>query len=192
VKPPEAAAPAARDPIDAVRALIYFLAILLVGLGVVVYLLVQRRDAVRASTSRGDGFAKDLNTTYGQVEGLLKSYSESGAGEARERTTEWLTKRHEVAGIDQKQVRIDPWKNRRKVEGGEKPFEENYLRVRVTGVPREKAMQFVWNVERQSTMMRSLSLKLERTTGKDIAPEADVWNVDILFGYRVSGRKEGS
>ncbi len=176
----EAARPGEQEEdLDLVRATIWFLGILLVGLLVVVWALERRAEsfqkAVEAAKEAGPKMAHDFD----QVRKLLARYKEGGAGQARFATQTWMAERYGNARIGDAQVGIEQWRNR-----PTKEYVENYLKVNVKGITREQALHFVWNVERVSTIMRTIDLKLSRAGGRD-EPEADKWDMVVTFGYRV-------
>jgi len=186
-EPARPAAPAGDgDEVDVVRAAIYFLGILLVGLVVVLGVLLHLRDGYREAVGEGEKRLPELARTYDQVRRLLKSYQEGKAEQARKETQTWMKERYGAAQIADGQVAIGPWRSR-----PTKDYDENAVQVTIDGVSREIAMHFVWNVERVSTKMRTLDLRLRRTTGVKDA-EADSWKLVVTFGYRVPrGFKEG-
>jgi hypothetical protein len=96
-----AAEKAAKDEVDLVRAAIYFLGILLVGLGAVYYLLSGKKDQYLGAVEYGEKNLKTMAAKYDSVRALVKQYKESGAGEARNETATWLKLRYQQAGIDQ-------------------------------------------------------------------------------------------
>ncbi|MHC4820157.1 MAG: hypothetical protein ACYTDX_00380 [Planctomycetota bacterium] len=167
------------DDIDIVRALIYFLGILLVGLVVVVWLLQGKRDEFTNAVQYSERELPKLAKQYEEIRGLLREYAEGDAGDARDKTATWMRERYSAAAIQPSQVTINPWKNRPYRE-----YEENGVKVVVKGIPRENAMRFVWNVERISTKMRTISMRLNRAAPRD-QPEADLWDLTVEFGYRV-------
>lgn len=176
----------AKDDVDIVRAAIYFLGILLVGLGVVLYVLQGRRDDFRRSV---DSAAKNLPAMavrYDAVRALLKQYKDSGADDARNHTLTWLQARYQPAGIQTTQVSVEKWSER-----PSKDYIEYFVDVIVKGVPESQAVHFLWNVEKVSPKMRTIETKLTRTPPNN-APETDLWELKATFGYRVPrGMKEG-
>jgi hypothetical protein len=169
----------AKDDVDLVRAAIYFLGILLVGLCVVYWLLAGRRDQYLSAIEYGEKNLKAMATQYETVRGLVKQYKDSGADEARRETATWLKLRYQQAGIDQKQVKTDPWKDR-----PSKEFIENYVDVTVKDVRLDQAVHFLWNVEKVSPKMRTIESTLTRTAPNN-APETDLWELRASFGYRI-------
>lgn len=170
---------AAKDDVDLVRAAIYFLGILLVGLCVVYWLLAARRDRYLAAIEYGEKNMKAMAAQYDSVRGLVKQYKDSGADEARKETATWLKQRYQQAGIDPKQVKTEKWNER-----PSKDFIEYYVDVIVTGVRIEQAVHFLWNVEKVSPKMRTIETKVSRSAPNN-APETDVWELRASFGYRV-------
>ncbi len=185
--PPGGEAKAGADEVDVVRATIYFLCVLLAGLGVVYLVLLSKRDGFREAVAWGEKDGKRLAGTYDEVKGLLKEYENSRATEARRNTQTWLKARYENADIQTEKVVVDPWSER-----PSKDHVEHCVNVTVKGVPRRNAVQFLWNVERMSTKMRTIEMKLTRVPPSNTQPEADVWDLKATFGYRVPrGMKEG-
>jgi hypothetical protein len=181
------AADAPEDEADLVRASVYFMAFLLLGLIGVTAILISQRDTKRAAVDAASESAPKLAQTYDQVRKLLAKYKEGGAGQARYETQTWMSERYTSARIDHGQVSIGEWRNR-----PQKEYEENSLQVTIKGVSRVQAVQFVWNVERVSTIMRTIEMKLTRSGGRDDV-EADKWDLVVTFGYRVpKGFKESS
>lgn len=170
---------AAKDDVDLVRAAIYFLGILLVGLCVVYWLLAGKRDQYLSAIEYGEKNMKAMATQYETVRGLVKQYKDSGADEARKETATWLKLRYQQAGIDQKQVKTDPWKDK-----PSKDFIEHDVDVTVKDVRLDQAVHFVWNVEKVSPKMRTIEAMLTRTAPNN-APETDLWELRASFGYRV-------
>lgn len=185
--PGDAAPKAEGEDVDVVRATIYFLAILLAGLGVVYLVLLSKRDGYREAVAWGEKNGRLLAGTYDGVKGLLKEYENSHADEALKNLQGWLKQRYAAADIQDNQVGTDKW--------GSQLFKDSvewYVKVKVKNVPRRNAVQFVWNVERMSTKMRTIEMTLKRTAPAG-QPEADVWELGATFGYRVPrGMKEGS
>jgi hypothetical protein len=172
------AAEGAKDEVDVVRAAIYFLGILLVGLSVVLWVLLRQRDAFRDAVSYGDKNLKAMAAQYEGVAGLLKQYKESGADEARRETRTWLGGRFKAAGIPEGKVITESWKER-----PQKEFIENYVDVVVKDQPLDRLVHFLWNVERMSTKMRTIEMRLSRSAPNN-APETDNWELKAAFGYR--------
>lgn len=168
-----------KDDVDLVRAAIYFLGILLVGLCVVYYLLAAKRDQYLSSIEYGEKNMKTMAAQYEAVRGLVKQYKDSGADEARKETATWLKLRYQQAGIDPKQVKTEKWNER-----PSKDYIESYVDVIVTGVRLEQAVHFVWNVEKVSPKMRTIETKISRSAPNN-APETDLWELRSSFGYRV-------
>ena len=176
----------AKDEVDVVRAAIYFLGILLVGLVVVLYFLQQKRDALRAAVTYGEKNLRPMAAQYDQVQALVKQYRDSGADEALINIRSWLKQRFVQAGIQDGQVTTDKWNER-----PQKDFVEHYVPVVVKGVTLAQATHFLWNVEKVSPKMRTIESKLTRTPPNN-APETDLWELKASFGYRVPrGMKEG-
>ncbi len=172
---PEAAA----DEVDVARAATYFLGILLAGLVGVLFLLQSKRDEFRDAVSYGEKNLKKMAGQYDGVRGLLKEYTLSGADEAERNTNGWLKQRYSNAGIQDAQVTTERWTDRPK-----KDYVERLVNVVVKGVQRQQAVQFIWNVEKMSTKMRTIEMKLNRTAPNNNR-EADVWELRVAFGYRV-------
>jgi len=170
---------AAKDDVDLVRAAIYFLGILLVGLGVVYWLLAGKRDQYLSAVEYGEKNMSNMATQYEMVRGLVKQYKDSGADEARKETATWLKQRYQGAGIDPKQVKTEKWNER-----PSKDFVEHYVDVIVSGIRLDQAVHFLWNVEKVSPKMRTIETKLSRSAPNN-APETDVWELRASFGYRV-------
>jgi hypothetical protein len=184
----EQAAPAAeaRDEVDLARAAIYFLAILLVGLLVVYWVLGQQRDKYREAVDFGSRNLPSMAGQYDAVRGLLKQYKDSDAGEARNSTRTWLQQRYKNAGIPDTAVSTEKWNER-----AAKEYSEWYVDVVVKGQTRERLVHFLWNVERMSSKMRTIEMKLTRVAPANAA-ETDNWDLRASFGYRVPrGFKEG-
>lgn len=177
----------AGDEVDVARAAIYFLGILLLGLVVVLFVLWSKRDEYRTAVEYGERNLKKMAVTYDQVKGLLKQYGDSGAEVARRSTQTWLKDRYTNANIQDSQVTTEKWSER-----PSKDHIEHSVDVVVKGVQRQHAIQFLWNVEKMSTKMRTIEMKLVRTAPNN-QPEADVWELRATFGYRVPrGMKDGS
>lgn len=181
------AAEAAKDEVDVLKAAIGFLAIVLVGLGGVLYFLVRQRDGLRAAVEYGEKNLKATAAQYDSVRGLIKQYKDSGADEARRETASWLKGRYSAAGIQDSQVSTTgKWDDR-----PAKEYVENSVDVTVKNLRREQAVHFLWNVERMSPKMRTIEMTLRRTA-PPTAPESDVWELKASFGYRVPrGFREG-
>ena len=173
------------DEADVVRAAIYFLIVLLVGLVVVLLFLRGKRDDFREAVQYGEKNMKKMAATYDGVRGLLKEYETSHADEAQTSTSTWLKQRYSAALIQDAQVTVEPWKNR-----PSKDFVENYVDVVVKATARQNAVQFLWNVERSSTKMKTIEMSLKRAAPNN-QPDADIWDLHATFGYRVPrGLKE--
>ena len=183
-KPAEAEA-GPKDEVDVVRAAIYFLGILLVGLGAVLWVLRGLRDDYRLAVEFGEKNLRNMAVQYDGVRGLLKQYKESGADEARRETRSWLKQRFTAAGIQDGQVETQKWNDR-----PSKDFIEHYVDVVVRGVTQAQAVHFLWNVEKVSPKMRTIEMKLARAAANN-PPETDLWELRASFGYRVPrGMKE--
>jgi hypothetical protein len=181
-----AGAEGAKDDVDVVKVAVWFLLVLLVGLTAVLFVLQKYRDDFRAAVEFGEKNLKETAGKYDAVKGLLKTYKDSGADEARRETRTWLKARYTAAGINDGQVTTLKWQ-----EKPSKDYMENFVDVVLKDVPREKAIHFLWNVENMSTKMRTIEMTLRRTP-PNTAPEADVWELKASFGYRVPrGFKEG-
>jgi hypothetical protein len=174
-----AAGDAPKDEVDFVRAAIYFLGILLLGLGAVYAVLLHQRDGFRASVQYGEKNLKAMDTQYEQVGSLLKQYKDSGADEAEKQTRTWLQQRYKAAGIQDGQVATESWKDK-----PQRDYMERYVDVVVKGVRRDQAVHFLWNVEKVSPKMRTIEMKLSRQAPAN-APETDLWELRASFGYRV-------
>jgi len=170
---------AAKDEVDLVRAAIYFLGILLVGLSAVYYLLAGKRDEYLSAIEFGEKNLKTMGSQYDSVRYLVKQYKDSGADEARRETATWLKLRYQQAAIDQKQVTTEKWNER-----PAKDYIEYYVDVIVKGVRMDQAIHFLWNVEKVSPKMRTIESKLSRNAPNN-APETDLWELRASFGYRV-------
>lgn len=168
-----------RDEVDVLKAAIWFLAIVLAGLGAVLVLLMRQRDGFLAAVEYGEKNLKTTATQYDDVRRLIKQYRDSGADEARKETRSWLQQRYKAAGIQDGQVKTEKWS-----EKPAKDYVENFVDVVVTGVRRDQAVHFLWNVERVSPKMRTIEMTLRRTAPAN-APESDVWELKSAFGYRV-------
>jgi hypothetical protein len=176
----------AKDEVDVVRAAIYFLAILLVGLGVVLWVLQGKRDEYRRSLDYAAKSLPSMAARYDAVRALLKQYKDSGADDARNHTLTWLQARYLPAGIQIPQVAVEKWNER-----PSKDYIEYFVDVIVKGVPESQAVHFLWNVEKVSPKMRTIETRLTRTPPNN-APETDLWELKATFGYRVPrGMKEG-
>jgi hypothetical protein len=174
-----AGAPEAKDEVDLVRAAIWFLGILIVGLGGVYAVLLRQRDGYREAVQYGEKNLKAMAVQYDQVAALLKQYEESGADEAEKATRTWLQQRYRAAGIQDGQVATENWKDK-----PQRDHLERAVDVVVKNVRRDQAVHFLWNVEKVSPKMRTLSLQLRRQ-GPANQPEADNWELKASFGYRV-------
>lgn len=183
----EAPEPAAKDEVDFVRAAIYFLGILLLGLGAVYAVLLHQRDEFRAAVQYGEKNLRLMDVQYEQVSALLKQYEESGADEAEKQTRTWLKQRYGAAGIQDGQVVTESWH-----EKPQREYLERGVDVVVKNVRRDQAVHFLWNVEKVSPKMRTIEMKLTRQAPAN-APETDNWELRASFGYRVPrGMKTGS
>jgi len=179
--------PEAKDEVDIVRAAIYFLAILIVGLGVVYVILRGQRDDLLEAIQYGEKNLKPMAGQFDQINGLLKQYKESGAEEARVTPRTWLQARYKAAGIQDGQVITEKWSERPQRE-----YSEWHLEVIVKNIRRDQAAHFVWNVEKVSPKMRTIEMKLTRAAPGN-APETDNWELRASFGYRVPrGMRTGS
>ena len=170
---------AAKDDVDLVRAAIYFLGILLVGLCVVYWLLAGKRDQYLSAIEYGEKNMKGMATQYEAVRSLVKHYKDSGADEARKETATWLKLRYQQAGIDAKQVKTDPWQDK-----SMKDYSENWVEVIVKDIRLDQAVHFLWNVEKVSPKMRTIGSTLTRSAPNN-APETDLWELRASFGYRI-------
>jgi hypothetical protein len=183
----EAAEPGtvAKDEVDVVRAAIYFLGILLVGLVVVLFFLREKRDDLRDAVAWGTKSLPEMAGQYDEVRSRVKLYRDSGADEALREIRTWLQQRTRTAGIQDGQVTTEKWSVR-----AQRDHEEHYVPVVVKGVTLAQATHFLWNVEKVSPKMRTIDLTLRRTAPNN-APETDLWEVKASFGYRVPrGLKE--
>jgi hypothetical protein len=168
-----------KDEVDFVRAAIYFLGILLVGLGAVYAVLLHQRDGFREAVAYGEKNLKEMAARYDQVAALLKQYEESGADEAEKATRTWLQQRYKAAAIPDGQVITESWKDK-----PQRDHLERYVDVVVKNVRRDQAIHFLWNVEKVSPKMRTINLQLRRQ-GAANQPEADNWELKASFGYRI-------
>ncbi len=176
----------AKDEVDLARAAIYFLVILLAGLLVVFGFLVKHRDQFREAVDYGARSLPAMADQYDKVRGLLKQYKESGADEARKETRTWIEQRAKAANIPGNAVTTEKWQDKPL-----KDYVENFVPVVVRGQPRDRLIHFAWNVERMSTKMKTIEMKLTRVAPNN-APETDVWDMRVSFGYREPrGAKEG-
>jgi len=170
---------APKDEVDFVRVAIYFLGILIVGLGALYAVLLHQRDSFRSSVQYAEKNLKGMDTQYEQVTALLKQYKDSGADEAEKQTRTWLQQRYKAAGIQDGQVATESWKDK-----PQRDYLERYVDVVVKGVRRDQAVHFLWNVEKVSPKMRTIEMKLNRQAPAN-APETDLWELRASFGYRV-------
>jgi hypothetical protein len=180
----------AKEEMDLLRLLVPFLAFFLVFLaGITLYLRSQRdafADAIRYAEENNR--LKNLAVTYAEVDALIDTFGKGNAGTAQSDAATWMKERYGAAGIQPGQVTLDPWK-----PIARRDYEENYCRVVIKGIPRQKATHFLWNVERATTKLRTISLKLDRASGSRGTPDADMWDLTVSFGYRVPrGAKDGS
>ena len=182
------------DETDFLRAAIWFMGFLLAGFVVVFLVLVHKRDQHREAVALGEKIQKNNETTlknmatnYESVKGLIKEYENSHAEEVQKNLQSWLGERYKTAGIQTTQVVAEPWKDTRSKE-----YIEYYVPITMKGITRQQAISFVWSVERVSTKMRTIELKLTRQVQANQPPETDVWELKVSFGYRVPrGVKEG-
>ena len=185
----EATAPAAedaKDEVDLARAAIYFLVILIVGLLVVQWFLVRRRDQYRDAVEFGLKNLQPMAAQYDAVRGLIRQYRESGADEAMKETRSWLEQRAKAAGIPVNALTTEKWQPK-----SSRDYVENFVNVVVKGQPRDRLVHFVWNTERMSTKMKTIEMKIARNAPNN-APETDNWDLRVSFGYREPrGIKEG-
>jgi hypothetical protein len=184
----KAAAPESeeKEDLDLVRLLVPFLGFFLLFLLGITWYLGRQRDALQLAVTEGQKKLPGLATAYQDIEQLVGTFRQGNAGLARSDTASWMKERYTAAGIQASQVTLDPWK-----AVPRKDYEEHYVRVVVRGIPREKALHFLWNVERATTKLRTVTMKLDRSGGRQ-APEADIWDLTVTFGYRIPrGAKEG-
>jgi len=178
--------PGGGDELDVLRLYVWGMGFLTVALGIVLYVMIGKADNVENRVKNGRAKLERIATAKSEIQGMLNVYKTNREDEARTKALTWFAAVWRSKGINDASIKYNEWDEspRRDASGF---LEENIsfgfnARAPLT---REKVAAFCHAVERKSSRLRVLELKLNRAGKKDQELAGDEWYGKVMIGYRI-------
>jgi len=175
--------PAAGDELDVVKVYIWVMVVMtVVLLGVVWYTSGQVTDTQKKVASAEKSFTPFAETKQ-EIQSMLNVYTANREDEARLQPNTWFSRVWQRKGINDQSMRPQAWTEKFNARGN---FDENSIELKFDNknpLTRQQIGQLCHEIERESTRLRLIELKLRRAGRKDSYDE-DAWSGSVVVGYR--------
>ena len=175
--------PAQGDELDLIKVYIWVMLAMTVVLGGVVWLthsqVAETRDRVEFARRN----LAEFEQAKREIRAMLDVYTANKEDEARLQPLTWFSRGWKQKGIDDQSVRPQAWQEKYNARGN---FDENFIELKFDNrnpLTRKQIGELCHEIERASTRLRLLELKLRRAGRKDDY-EADEWHGSVTVGYR--------
>ena len=121
--------------------------------------------------------------TKQEVNAMLNVYTANKEDEARLQPLTWFSRVWQRKGITDQSIRPGAWQEKYNARGN---FDENFIELKFDNknpLSRKQIGEFCHEIERASTRLRLIELKLRRAGRKD-SFEEDTWSGSVTVGYR--------
>ncbi len=151
----------------------------------------DRAEAAEKSVKQGQRLLKKFAEAKSEVNSLLQVYSDNNEEDARYEPFTWFSEIWKRKGIDNASLNLGAWREQPLyvVKGG---YYEEQIEIKVVSkkpLEREAIAKLCHEIERQSTRLRILELKLSRKLKKG-EYDKNEWSGRIQIGYRWQKAKE--
>jgi hypothetical protein len=185
------AAPPAGPEADVFKIYVWAMLVPIVVLAGLYFWAADRAEAAEKSVAQGRKLLDDFAEAKSEVNSLLKVYSDNNEEDARYEPFTWFSGIWQRKGIDNSAINLGAWRDQPLyvVKGG---YYEEQIEIKVNSknpLPRESIAKLCHEIERASTRLRILELKLSRKLKKD-EYDKDEWSGRIQIGYRWQKAKE--
>ncbi len=174
---------AAGDELDLIKVYVWVMvAVTVVACGVVWYMngrVEETRKRIEYARKSLVPFAEAKQ----EIVSMLNVYTANKEDEARLQPLTWFSRVWQRKGINDQSVRPGRWLEKYNSKGN---FDENFIELKFNNkspLTREQIGGFCHEVERASTRLRLIELKLRRAGRKD-SYEDDAWSGSVTVGYR--------
>jgi len=172
------------EELDLIKVYIWVMIAMTIVLGaVVVYTRSQVEDTQKRIEFARKSCWGDFAETKQEIKAMLNVYTANREDEARLQPLTWFSRVWQRKGISDQSVRPGAWQEKYNAKGN---FDENFIELRFDNrnpLTREQIGTLCHEIERESTRLRLIELKLRRAGRKD-SFEEDAWSGSVTVGYR--------
>lgn len=171
------------DELDVVKVYIWVMAVMTVVLAGVVWFTSTQVDDTQKRVATAQKSLAPFAETKQEIQAMLNVYTANREDEARLQPLTWFSRVWQRKGISDQSIRPQAWQEKFNARGN---FDENSIELKFdnkTPLTRSQIGQLCHEIERESTRLRLIELKLRRAGRKDSFDE-DAWSGSVVVGYR--------
>ena len=186
----EAAAPG--DELDVLKVYVWVMLLMSVALAVVLWLMHERATNAKSRVEKGNKKLIEFAEAKQEIQAMINVYKTNKEDEARDTPLTWFSEIwRKRAGILDPSIKFGEWDESPRFDHKGNYYEENIsigFSARAP-LPREKIAALCHEIERASTRLRVLELKISRA-GKRDQLDGNEWHGKVMIGYRIPDVKE--
>ena len=172
------------EELDLIKVYIWVMVAMTIVLGVVVvYTNSQVEETRKRIAFARETCWTDFAETKQEINAMLNVYTANREDEARLQPLTWFSRVWQRKGISDQSVRPGAWQEKYNAKGN---YDENFIELRFDNkapLTRKQIGELCHEIERQSTRLRLIELKLRRAGRKDSFDD-DAWAGSVTVGYR--------
>jgi hypothetical protein len=156
----------------------------LVLAGIFWWLVWMRLDDVQRNLAQGNAWKNDFAQMQSEIQAMLNVHKQNKEDIARDAPQTWFSTIWRRKGINDAAMVLGTWKNPPTFNAKGRYYEEQ-IDVNFTGkppLPRQSIAEFCHEVEKSSTRLRIIELKIHRANHDNF--DGDEWGGKATIGYR--------
>jgi hypothetical protein len=171
------------DELDLIKVYIWVMVAMTVVLAGVVWFTSSQVDETRKDIEFARKNLQTFAETKQEIGAMLNVYTANKEDEARLQPLTWFSRVWQRKGINDQSIRPQAWQEKYNARGN---FDENFIELKFDNknpLTRKQIGELCHEIERASTRLRLIELKLRRAGRKD-SFEDDSWSGSVVVGYR--------
>ena len=171
------------DELDLIKVYIWVMVAMTIVLAGVVWYTNSQVEETRGRIQFARTNLRSFAETKQEISAMLNVYSANKEDEARLQPNTWFSRVWQRKGIDNQSMSPGAWQEKYNAKGN---FDENFIELKFNNkqpLTRKQIGELCHEIERASTRLRLIELKLRRAGRKD-SFEEDSWSGSVTVGYR--------
>ena len=169
---------------DVLKFYIWLMVVMTLALGGFFWHVWSKLEATRANLQQGSNMVKEFEQEQAEIQSMLHVYGANKEDVARDSPFTWFSNVWNRCGINANSLTPGSWRVPPRLDNKGKFYEESIDMTINTKTPlnREIVAKFCHEIEKSSTRLRLLELKINRADKDGL--EKDEWAGKITIGYR--------
>lgn len=171
------------EELDLIKVYIWVMVAMTAVLAFVVWFTSNQVDKTQKDIRFARSNLVEFAETKQEIRAMLNVYTANKEDEARLQPLTWFSRVWQRKGINDQSIKPGAWQEKYNAKGN---YDENFIELRFDNkapLTRKQIGELCHEIERQSTRLRLIELKLRRAGRKDSFDD-DAWAGSVTVGYR--------